>query len=216
MKYKIKGEPLPILEIELAENESIMCEGGAMVYMSPNMELQTKGSSFSKVVGRIFSGEHPFLNIYTAKNSPGKITLGSSMPGAIVAVDILPDKPIIVQKRSFLAAETTIDVSVFWQKKLRTGFFGGEGFIMQKLAGKGMAFLELDGYIEIIELAVDEEIIVSTGHLAAMEHTVKMDIKTVGRAKDMFLSGEGFFNTVLTGPGKVYLQSMRGLRKVAR
>ncbi len=208
MQYKIEGGQLPVVIIELDENEKIITEGGGMSWMTENMSMETKGGGLGKVFGRMISGESLFQNIYTAKNGPGMIALASSLPGTIMAVNIEPNKPFIVQKKAFLGAEASIELSIFFQRKLGAGFFGGEGFIMQKLTGHGIAFVEFDGYVKVYELEAGEKMIIDTGYLAAMESTVSMDIKTVGNLKDMVFGGEGLFHTVVTGPGKVYLQSM--------
>lgn len=208
MQYKIEGGQLPVVIIELDENEKIITEGGGMSWMTENMSMETKGGGLGKVFGRMISGESLFQNIYTAKNGPGMIALASSLPGTIMAVNIEPNKPFIVQKKAFLGAEASIELSIFFQRKLGAGFFGGEGFIMQKLTGHGVAFVEFDGFVKVYELEAGEKMIIDTGYLAAMESTVSMDIKTVGNLKDMVFGGEGLFHTVVTGPGKVYLQSM--------
>ncbi len=208
MQYKIEGGQLPVVIVELDENEQIITEGGGMSWMTENMSMETKGGGLGKVFGRMLSGEALFQNIYTAKNGPGMIALASSLPGTIMAVQIQKDKPFIVQKRAFLGCESFVELSIFFQRKLGAGFFGGEGFIMQKLTGEGIAFVELDGYVKVYELEAGEKMIVDTGYLAAMDSTVSMDIKTVGNIKDMVFGGEGLFHTVVTGPGKVYLQSM--------
>lgn len=208
MQYKIEGGQLPVVIIELDENEKIITEGGGMSWMTENMSMETKGGGLGKVFGRMISGESLFQNIYTAKNGPGMIALASSLPGTIMAVNIETNKPFIVQKKAFLGAEASIELSIFFQRKLGAGFFGGEGFIMQKLTGHGVAFVEFDGFVKVYELEAGEKMIIDTGYLAAMESTVSMDIKTVGNLKDMVFGGEGLFHTVVTGPGKVYLQSM--------
>lgn len=208
MQYKIEGGQLPVVIVELEENEKIVTEGGGMSWMTENMQMETKGGGLGKVFGRMLTGESLFQNIYTAKQGPGMIALASSMPGTIMAVKIEKDKPFIVQKKAFLGAEASVELSIFFQRKLGAGFFGGEGFIMQKLTGEGVAFVELDGYVKVYELEAGEKMIIDTGYLAAMESTVTMDIKTVGNLKDMVFGGEGLFHTVVSGPGKVYLQSM--------
>ncbi len=208
MQYKIEGGQLPVVIVELDENEQIVTEGGGMSWMTENMSMETKGGGLGKVFGRMLSGEALFQNIYTAKNGPGMIALASSLPGTIMAVHVQKDKPFIVQKKAFLGCESSVELSIFFQRKLGAGFFGGEGFIMQKLTGEGIAFVELDGYVKVYELEAGEKMIIDTGYLAAMDATVSMDIKTVGNLKDMVFGGEGIFHTVVTGPGKVYLQSM--------
>ena len=187
----------------------MITESGAMSWMSPNMNMETtSGGGVGKMLGRALSGDSLFQNRYTAVGGQGLIAFASSFPGEIMAVEITPDKPMIVQKSAFLAATEGVQLSVYFKKKLGAGFFGGEGFIMQQLTGNGTAFIEIDGSIQEYNLQAGQEIIVDTGYLAAMDATCSMDIVTVKGAKNMFLGGEGLFNTVVRGPGRVMLQSM--------
>jgi len=209
MKYNIQGEPTPVVICELDPGESMITEGGSMVWMTPNMDMQTSaGGSLGKAFGRLFSGESIFQNIYTAQGGPGMIAFASKFPGAIRVVEITPDRPLIVQKCAFLAATQGVELSTHFQKRLGVGFFGGEGFIMQKLSGRGLAFLEIDGYAVEYDLMPGQQIIVDTGNLAVMDPTCTMDIQSVRGAKNMFFGGEGIFHTVITGPGKIVLQTM--------
>lgn len=209
MKYRIEGEPLPVVICELEANEQMITESGGMSWMSPNMKMETTSNGgIGKAFGRMFSGESMFQNRYTAEGGPGTIAFSSSFPGSIRAVEITPDKPIIVQKSAFLASETSVDMSVHFQKKIGAGFFGGEGFIMQKLTGKGTAFLEVDGHAVEYELADGQEMIIATGYLAIMDASCTMDIVAVKGAKNVLLGGEGFFNTIVKGPGKIVVQTM--------
>ena len=180
-----------------------------MSWMSPNMQMETtSGGGLGKALGRMFAGDSLFLNRYTAQGGPGLIAFASSFPGDIRAFEIGPGRDMIVQKRGFLAAESTVDLSVHFQKKLGAGFFGGEGFIMQRLSGCGVAFVEFDGHVVEYELRAGQSIIVDTGYLAAMESTCSMEIQAVPGVKNALFGGEGIFNTVVRGPGRVYLQSM--------
>ena len=208
MQHKIVGEPMPVVICDLAQDECMITEKGSMVWMSPNMEMQTSAGGIGKAFGRMFSGESMFQNIYTAKGGPGMIAFGSSFPGSIRAIQVSPDKPIVAQKSAFLAAEQGVELSVFFQKKLGAGFFGGEGFIMQKLTGTGTAFLEIDGSVVEYDLKEGEKLIVDTGNLAMMDATCTIDIQSVKGLKNKLFGGEGFFNTVITGPGHVVLQTM--------
>ena len=208
MKYEIIGEPMPVVVCHVDQGESMITERGSMVWMSPNMDMQTSAGGLGKAFGRMFSGDSLFQNTYTATGGPGMIAFASSMPGAIRAVEITPDRPVVVQKRGFLASEAGVDLSIFFQKKLGAGFFGGEGFIMQKLSGSGTAFLEIDGSAVEYELAAGQQIIVDTGNLAMCDATCSIDIQTVKGVKNVLFGGEGLFNTVVTGPGKVMLQTM--------
>lgn len=136
------------------------------------------------------------------------IAFGSSFPGEIKVLNIAPGQEMIVQKSSFLAAEAGVDLSIHFQKRLGAGFFGGEGFIMQRLSGFGTAFVEIDGDLIEYELKPGQKLIVDTGNVAGFSPSVQMDIQTVSGAKNMLFGGEGIFNTVLTGPGRVWLQTM--------
>ena len=185
----------------------MITERGSMCWMSPNMEMQTSAGGFGKAFGRMFSGESMFQNIYTAKGA-GMIAFASSFPGSIKAVEITPDRPVVVQKSGFLASESGVELSVFFQKKAGAGFFGGEGFIMQKLSGHGTAFLEVDGYAVEYELQAGQQIVVDTGNLAMIDATCSIDIQTVKGVKNVLFGGEGMFNTVVSGPGRVVLQTM--------
>ena len=208
MKYTIKGEPTPVVICELANDESMITESGSMVWMSPNMEMETSAGGFGKAFGRLFSGENIFQNIYTARGGPGMIAFASSFPGAIRAVPITPDRPLIVQKSAFLASESGVELSVFFQRKVGAGFFGGEGFIMQRLSGSGMAFAEIDGTLVEYDLQPGQQIVVDTGNVAGFTAGVQMEIRQVPGMKNKLLGGEGLFNTVVTGPGRVVLQTM--------
>ena len=208
MNYQIQGETTPVVVCQLSAEESMITEKGSMVWMSPNMEMQTSAGGLGRAFGRMFSGESIFQNIYTAKGGPGMIAFASSFPGSIRAVEITPDHPLVVQKSAFLAAERGVELSVFFQKKLGVGFFGGEGFIMQKLSGRGTAFLEIDGCGVEYDLRPGEQIIVDTGNLAVMDATCSIDIQAVKGVKNMLFGGEGVFNTVVTGPRHIVLQTM--------
>ena len=207
MKYEIKGEPMPVVVCQLESGESLKCESGAMSWMSPNMQMETSGGGAGKMFGRLLSGETMFQNKYTAQGN-GMIAFASSFPGSIRAVEIGPNRSVVVQKRAFLAAEDGVELSVFFQKKGMAGFFGGEGFVMQKLSGQGTAFLEIDGSVVEYELSAGQQIIVDTGNVAMIDDTCTLDVQQVKGVKNILFGGEGLFNTVITGPGKVLLQTM--------
>ena len=207
MNYEIVGEPMPVVICHLAGGESMITERGSMVWMSPNLQMQTSAGGLGKAFGRMFSGESMFLNTYTAQGD-GMIAFGSSFPGSIRAVEITPEHPVVVQKSGFLAAEPGVELSVFFQKKLGAGFFGGEGFIMQKLSGRGTAFLEVDGYAVEYELRAGQQMVVDTGNLAMMDAACSIEIQSVKGVKNALFGGEGLFNTVVTGPGRIVLQTM--------
>lgn len=208
MKYEIKGGNLPVVICELEAGEKVITEGGGMSWMSPDITMETSGGGLGKMFGKMITGESIFHNIYTCNAPSGEIAFASSFPGEIRAFEISADKNLIVQKSAFLASENTVELSVHLNKKLGAGVFGGEGFIMQKLSGHGVVFLEFDGSVIEYDLAAGQEIVLDTGHLAAMEDTCTMDVVTVKGAKNMVLGGEGLFNTVVKGPGKIYVQTM--------
>jgi uncharacterized protein (TIGR00266 family) len=208
MRYTIQGDNMPVAICELENGESMICEAGAMSWMSSNMEMQTSGGGLGKMFGRLFSGESMFQNTYTAHNGNGMIAFTSCFPGNIIGVEITPDRPIIIQKKAFLAMTTGIDMDVFFQKKLGTALFGGEGFIMQKLSGRGTVLLEIDGSAITYDLRAGEKMIISTGHLAMMDDSVQMDIQQIKGVKNALFGGEDMFNTVVTGPGAVTVQTM--------
>lgn len=209
MQYQIAGEPLPVVTCQLAAGETMITERGSMSWMTPNMRMETTtNGGLGKAFGRLLAGEALFQNRYTAQGGPGLIAFASSFPGSIRAFEIGPGKELVVQKSGFLAAEAGVELSIFFQKKLGSGFFGGEGFIMQKLSGQGIAFAEFDGHVVEYELAAGQSLVVDTGYIAAMDATCSMDIVTVPGVKNAFFGGEGLFNTVVSGPGHIWLQTM--------
>jgi uncharacterized protein (AIM24 family) len=209
LKYEIKGEDLPVVICYPQQGQTVCSENGGMSWMSPGMDMQTKAGGVGKALGRVFHGESIFLNEYTARSDNEFIAFASSFPGSIIPFHITPGNGIIVQKRGFLAMEKGLDLSLFFQKKIGAGLVGGEGFILQRITGNdGIAFIEVDGSCIEYDLQPGQKIIVSTGHLAAMSESCSIDVQMVKGVKNIVFGGEGFFNTVITGPGKVYLQSM--------
>ncbi len=209
LNYKIEGGNMPVVICYPEAGQTLCLEGGSMSWMSPNMHMETNsGGGIKKAIGRLFSGESIFLNEYTPEGGSGMIAFASSFPGSIIPYEVREGNGIIVQKSGFLAMEKGLELSVYFQKKLGAGFFGGEGFIMQRVSGNGLVFIEIDGYCKEYDLMAGESIIVDTGYLAAMSESCTMDIQRVKGVKNMFFGGEGLFNTRITGPGKVYLQSM--------
>ena len=207
MRYEIRGGEFPVVICELNDGEAMITERGSMVWQTPNMEMETRGGGLGKMFSRAFSGESLFQNIYTARGA-GSIAFGTSFPGKILPMEIGPGREIIVQKRSFLASTPGVTMEIFFNKKLGAGLFGGEGFIMQRLSGEGLVFVEIDGDVFETTLAPGEQLIADTGNVAGFEASVQMDIRQVPGLKNKFLGGEGLFNTLLTGPGKVWLQTM--------
>ena len=182
MRYEIKGDTLPVVICYLEGGEKMITEGGGMSWMSPNMKMET--------------------------TTNGGIAFASCFPGSIKAFEIGPGREMVFQKSAFLASEAGVELSVFFNKKFSSGLFGGEGFIMQKVSGQGTVFAEFDGHVVEYELNAGQEIVVDTGHLAAMDASCQIEIKSVPGVKNMLFGGEGIFNTVVRGPGRVWLQTM--------
>ncbi len=209
MRYEIKGETLPVVICYLEAGEKMITERGSMSWMSPNMEMQTTSNGgIGKVFGRVFSGEALFQNIYTAQGGNGTIAFASSFPGSIKAFEISPGNEMIFQKSAFLAGEESVNLSMHFHKKVASGLFGGEGFILQRVSGTGTVFAEFDGHVVEYELQQGQKIVIDSGHLAAMTLSCQMDIQTIKGLKNVVFGGEGLFNTVVTGPGRVWLQTM--------
>ncbi len=209
MKYEIIGEPLPVAVCTVAPNETIITESGAMSWMSPNMQMATSSNGgLGKMFGRMVSGENLFQNRYTAAGGEGLLACAAKTAGSIRGYEITPGRAIVVQKGGFLASTDGVELSVHLKKKLSAGAFGGEGFIMQKISGQGTALIEIDGYAVDYDLGPGEQMVIDTGYLAVMDESCTMEIQTVPGIKNMMFGGEGVFNTVVTGPGRITLQSM--------
>ena len=185
MKYEIKNQPFTVLTLHMDQGESIKCQSGAMAWMTPGIQMETKTGGLGGM----------------------ELTLAKHSPGDIMAFNI-SETPIIAQKTSFLAATEGVNMDIYLQKRAATGFFGGEGFLMQAYSGSGYAWLEIDGSVQERELGAGEQLVVDSGYVAAMEATCSMEIVTVKGFTNVVLGGEGLFNTLLTGPGKVWIQTM--------
>lgn len=209
MKYTIQGGQLPVAVCELEANEEVFTQSGGMSWMSENVTMSTnmEGGLF-KGLGRALSGESLFMATYKADGSPGMIAFASSFPGSIIPIELAAGQSIICQKRSFLAAQRSVTLAMHFQKKLGAGLVGGEGFIMQRITGPGLAFVEIDGAAIEYDLNPGQRMKVDTGHVAMMQDTVLLDVTTVKGFKNILFGGEGLFLTTLTGPGHIWLQSM--------
>ncbi len=209
MEAKIVGDMLPAVVCKLAKGEAVITENGGMSWMDDGIEMKTTtNGGIMKGIGRAFAGESIFMNLYTAEKDNVEIAFSSSFPGQILEFDLKEGETIIAQKKAFLCSEKTVDIKMQFRKKLGAGFFGGEGFIMQKITGPGKVYLEIDGNVIKRELAEGEKIKVDNGYVAAMTQDVKLDIETVKGVKNILFGGEGLFVTSLKGPGTVYLQTM--------
>jgi len=209
MKYKISGDNLQLVTVELNPGERVYGEAGAMVYMSSNMNMEAKmRGGLLKAIGRKMAGETIFLTEFTPTGGSGIVAFGGNAPGTIKPIEIAPDKEFIAQKDAFLCAEDTVELSVAFQRRLGSVFFGGEGFILERLSGHGTAFIHACGDFVEFELDAGQRLKVDTGCVVGWDDTVDYDIERVKGIKTMFFGGEGLFLTTLTGPGKVLIQSM--------
>lgn len=207
MRYEIIGATVPAVEVTLNSGESMFTQSGGMIWQTEGINMSTNArGGLAKSLGRMFTGESIFMASYTADRDGAKVTFGSTVPGAIVPVDVSKGE-MIVQKGSFLCAQQSVELKATFTKKLTAGLFGGEGFILQRIYGSGMAFLEIDGDMFERELAPGEVIKVDTGNVVAFDSTVSYDIETVKGLGNIVFGGEGLFLTRLTGPGKIILQT---------
>ena len=209
MQYVIKGDNLPVVTCTLQSGEAMYTQSGGMSWMSPNMQMSTnmEGGLWGGIK-RSLAGESLFMTTYTCGEGQGTIAFASSFPGAVLAISLQQGQSIICQKSAFLAAERSVGLEIFLQRKLGAGFFGGEGFILQKISGPGLVFLEIDGSAEEMQLAAGQRLIVDTGCVALFTPNVTLNIEMVKGFKNVFFGGEGLFLTTMTGPGRVWLQSM--------
>lgn len=209
MRYEIIGKTVPTVEVTLNRGESMYSQKGGMVWQTEGINMTTNArGGVMKSLGRMFTGESIFMNTYTADMDGAKVAFASTVPGDIVRID-LGEHPrgFTMQKNSFLCAEPGVDVSIAFTKKFFAGLFGGEGFILQKAAGNGILFLEVDGDPIEKVLAPGEVLKVNIGNVVGFENTVSYEIETIKGLGNIFLGGEGLFLTRLVGPGKVIIQS---------
>lgn len=209
MQYKIFGNPFPGVSLKMDRGESIYTQSGGMAWMTDGIAMETNThGGFMKGLGRVFSGDSMFMATYTAERNEQEICITSSMPGEIHTIEVGPGKSYIAQKGAFLCAEQSVHLDAVLTKKISSGMFGGEGFVLQRISGNGRAFLELDGSVVEYTLAPGERIKVDTGNVAYFEEQVGYSVETVKGFKNILFGGEGLFLTVLEGPGKVWLQTL--------
>jgi uncharacterized protein (TIGR00266 family) len=220
LKYQLIGTTLQAVTLELHPGQTVYSESGGMAWMSANVKMETTtAGGLGKMIGRMFTGESLFLVDYTCSGGQGIVAFASEFPGKIVPIDLAPGQEIIAQKDAFMCAEKSVNIAIHFRKRLGAGFFGGEGFIMQKFTGPGLVFTELDGEIVEYTLESDQTMMVDTGYVAMHEPTVDFDIEMVRGIKNIFFGGEGLFLARLRGPGRIWLQTMpmyNLARKIAR
>jgi uncharacterized protein (TIGR00266 family) len=217
MKYALKGTVMQTVNIELKKNESVIAQRGGMTWMSDNIALETtvRGGVW-QAVKRKFTGESLFMTKFTCTAGTGLVAFGADFPGKIIPLKIEKGKEYICQKKAFLCAEPGVILTVEFRKNLGTGFFGGEGFILQRIKGKGLAFVNIEGEIIEFNLKKNQTLKVDTGYIAMYEPSVEYDIQRLKGARNIVFGGEGLFLATLTGPGKVWLQSMTSQRLAGR
>jgi len=209
MEYKITGDNLQLVTLEVDPDEKIYAEAGAMVYMSNNINMEAKmRGGLKKAIGRKFAGETMFLTEFNSVGGKGIVSFGGNAPGTIKAIKLSPGKEFLAQKDAFIVAQDSVNMSVAFQKKFGAALFGGEGFILEKLSGEGTVFIHACGDFVEFDLKPDQIIKVDTSMTVGWDHTVTYDIQRNKGVKTMFFGGEGLFLTTLKGPGKVILQSM--------
>lgn len=209
MEYKIEGTVMQLLDIHLKQGESIFTESGGMAWMRGNiaMETNTRGGVMAGL-GRALAGESLFLTTYTCQSPDGMIVFTPEVPGKVLDMQLAPGQSLICQKDTFMCAQDSVTLEMHFHKKFGAGLFGGEGFILQKITGPGVAFMEIPGEVKSYVLPENAIIRVDPGHIAMFEPTVSYDITRVKGLKNIFFSGEGLFLANLRGPGKVWLQSL--------
>lgn len=209
MQYKIVGKVVPAVELQLQRGEKVFTQSGGMSWQSAGIEMSTNTrGGIMKGLGRMFAGESMFMAHYTALTDGAKITFASNVAGSVVPIDVTNAQGIILQKGAFLCAQDTVNLETVFNKKISAGLFGGEGFILQRLTGTGMAFLEVDGDMVQMDLEPGEVVKVDTGNVVAFTSNVAYEVETIKGMGNIFLGGEGLFLTKLTGPGRVFLQTM--------
>lgn len=209
MKYEIIGGSFPAVNVELNVGEAVRTQSGAMAWADSNITMETNAEGgLLKSIGRMFSGASLMFVTHRSEQDGSKITFSSSFPGSIKAFDIDAEHEYFAQKSAFLVADMGVNVDATVNKNFWAGLLGGEGFILQKFSGEGTLLAEIDGTVVELDLAEGQQIKVETGHVALFESTVQYDVESVAGVKNIFFGGQGLFLTTLTGPGKVFLQTL--------
>ncbi|NCO42969.1 MAG: TIGR00266 family protein [Armatimonadetes bacterium CG2_30_66_41] len=209
MDYQINGTVMQTVELTMKGGESVHTESGGMAWHTGDFRMATNmAGGVLGAIGRKLAGESLFMTTYTCESATGKLTFASCFPGHLRAVPLAAGQSMICQKDAFLCAETTVTLATHWRRKLGVGLLGGEGFVLQKLTGPGLAFVEIAGETTEVELAAGEVLKVDTGHVAMHEPDVQFDVEMVKGVTNVLFGGEGLVLARLTGPGKVWLQSM--------
>ena len=208
MKYAISGTVMQTVSLDLMPNETVFSQTNCMCWMNDSVEMNTHtGGGFFAGLARSFGGGSFFVTEFTARGA-GHVAFAPRFPGTIMPVQLAAGQSLVCRKETFLVAEKSVSLEIAWQKRLGAGFFGGEGFILQKVTGPGTVFLDLSGEVVERTLAPGERLLVHAGHVGVMDPTIQFDIQMVRGFRNVLFGGEGLFLATLTGPGHVALQSM--------
>ena len=213
MQSRITGTTMPVLEFALEPNEAIISEAGELSWMSSSIQMTTHtqfagGGGLFGVIKRVAGGGSIFMTEYRAYGTAGEVAFATKLPGHIVPVEVAPGHDYMIHRHGFLCATPQIQLSVGFQQSLGAGIFGGDGFLLQKLSGQGMAWLELSGELVVRDLQAGQTLFVHPGHVGAFQSSVSFNITTVPGIKNMIFGGDGIFLAQLTGPGRIWLQTL--------
>jgi len=214
MEPKIIGTVLPVLELSMQPGDKVFAESGQLSWMSMAIQMQTSTSAggqqggFLGALGRAVAGGTLFMTEYTAVGGPGLLTFAAKLPGQVLPVEVTPSSGYMVHRHGFMCGTPGVQFSIGFQQKLGAGVFGGTGFRMQRLAGQGQAWVELNGEVVVYDLQPGNTLRVHPGHVGMYQEGVQFNITTVPGIKNALFGGDGIFLAALTGPGKVWLQSM--------
>lgn len=216
LKYRILGQQMQVIEVSLERGQRVFSETGGMIWMDQSIDMDTSApntgggvlGAIGGAISRAVSGVGIFLNYFTATNAPGRVAFTTSLPGRVVDVLLNPGQSIIAQRGAFLLGEDGLTLKIELMKRIGVGFFGGEGFVLQRITGPGHAFIEIAGELSTIDLEPGQRLRIHAGHVAAFTESVHYDIEFLRNLKTMLFSGEGLALAVLTGPGRVWLQHM--------
>lgn len=213
MDAQVKGTVLPVLEVSLNPGETLVAEAGELSWMTDSVQLRTTTQTAGAkgmfgALKRAVGGGGLFMSEYTAEGGPGVVSFATKLPGQILPIQVSPNAGFLVHRHGFLCATEGVEVSMAFQKKLGAGIFGGEGFILQKLAGTADAWVELDGEVVVYDLQPNQTLRVHPGHVGMFQESVSFDITTVPGIKNKIFGGDGLFLAKLSGPGRVWLQTL--------
>ena len=213
MENRIVGTTMPVLEFSLGPNDTIISEAGELSWMSASIQLTTHtqhagGGGIFGAIRRVAGGGSLFMTEYRAIGAPGELAFATRVPGHILSVEVAAGHEYMVHRHGFLCATSAIALGVGFQQSLGAGIFGGDGFLLQKVSGQGTAWLELSGEVVVKELAPGETLRVHPGHVGAFQSSVGFQIQRIPGIKNMIFGGDGIFLAALTGPGKVWLQTL--------